>query len=173
MNIRIIGMALALVASMAFAPLVSAEGKTAVVDLGRAIFSTETAKMRLEQAKKKSDIAALEAEYDSIAANAKKLQKEIESKQKSMSQEQAAEYRKKMDYYKVDMDVVVRKIQAESQALQQSILNELRPKAGEALKELVKEEGISVLLTAESAVLVDPKLDITAKLIDRLNSKTR
>ncbi len=173
MKARIFAVVLMIIASLSVSPAYSAQGKTAVVDLGRAIFSTNVAQKRLDEAKKNSEVASLQAKYDSIAADAKALQKEVESKQMTMSQEDAAEYRKKMDYYKADMELVVRKIQAESKMLQNKILSELQPKAGEALKELVKEEGISLLISAEAAIIVDPMLDITGKLTDRLNSKTK
>ncbi len=173
MKLRFFAVVLMALISLPLSPAFAAEGKTAVVDLGRAIFSTKVAKKMLENAKKDSEVASLQAKYDAIAADAKALQKEIEKKKMTMSQAEAADYRKKMDYYKADMDLVVRKIQSESKVLQNKILSELQPKAGEALKELVKEEGISLLLSAETAILVEPKLDITGKLTDRLNKKTK
>jgi Skp family chaperone for outer membrane proteins len=49
----------------------------------------------------------------------------------------------------------------------------LRPKAAEALQEVVDEEGIVLLINAEAVVTAAPSLDITDKLTDRLNKKTK
>ena len=91
----------------------------------------------------------------------------------TMSQEQVQEFQKKMGYIKADRDLALQKIKAESQALQNSILKELQPKAGEALQELLKEEGIALLLSAEAVMVAAPELDLTAKLTDRINQKTK
>ena len=49
----------------------------------------------------------------------------------------------------------------------------LEAKAAEALQEVVDEEGIVLLINAEAVVTAAPSLDITDKLTDRLNKKTK
>jgi len=53
----------------------------------------------------------------------------------TLSQEQAADYKKKMEYLRADMELVSRKLQAEIKELQNRIMQELQPKALEAIKE--------------------------------------
>ena len=89
------------------------------------------------------------------------------------SQEQAEEAQKKMEYYRADLELITRKIKADQKDLQNSIVQELRPKAAEALQEVVDEEGIVLLINAEAVVTAAPSLDITDKLTDRLNKKTK
>ena len=74
---------------------------------------------------------------------------------------------------KADRDLALRKIKAESNELQNSILKELQPKASEALQEIMKEESIALLLTAEAVMIAAPGLDLTSKLTDRINKKTK
>ena len=78
-----------------------------------------------------------------------------------------------MEYLRADLELAGRKLQAEINALQNSVGRELQPKAAQALEEIIKEEGISVLLKAESVVFAGPEMDITSKLTDRLNKKTQ
>ncbi|WP_461516474.1 OmpH/Skp family outer membrane protein [Porticoccus sp.] len=150
-----------------------AEGNIAVVDFGKAIFGTEVAKTRLKQKKGESSFAALQAKYESTVAEMKALKQEMDTKGMTWSTEQATEAQKKMEFLRADLELITRKIQTDQQALQNSIVQELRPKAGEALQELIDEEGIVLLISAEAVVTAAPSLDVTAKLTDRLNKKTQ
>ncbi|WP_461480481.1 OmpH/Skp family outer membrane protein [Porticoccus sp.] len=153
--------------------VLAAEGNIAVVDFGKAIFATEVAKNRLKQKKGESGYAALSAKYESTVADMKALKQEIDTKGMTWSTEQATEAQKKMEFLRADLELTTRKIQTDQQALQNSIVQELRPKAGEALQELIDEEGIVLLISAEAVVTAAPSLDVTAKLTDRLNKKTQ
>jgi outer membrane protein len=149
------------------------EGNIAVVNFGQAIFGTDVAKARLEQKKGESDFASLQAKYESTVSEMKALKQEMDSQGMTWSQEQAAEAQKKMEYLRADLELITRKIQADQKDLQNSIVQELRPKAAEALQEIIDEEGIVLLLSAEAVVTAAPSLDVTAKLTDRLNKKTQ
>ena len=75
-----------------------AEENIAVVDVARAIFSTELAKQRQEEMQSAPAFSSLQAKYDNIGADMQALQKEVEGKAMTLSQEQAGEYKKKMEY---------------------------------------------------------------------------
>ncbi|MAT52533.1 MAG: hypothetical protein CMK32_15250 [Porticoccaceae bacterium] len=152
---------------------VLAQGKIGVVDLGAAIFGSEVAKKRQSELQAQSEYASLQAKYDSTAADIKALQKDAESKRLTWSEEQAAEYQKKMEYLRADIELTARKLEAEVRGLQNRIVKELQPKALEALQELVKQEGITILLRSEAVLLADPDINLTAKLTERLNQKTQ
>lgn len=151
----------------------AAADKVAVIDVGRAIFSTEFAKTRLKQLQAKSEYASMQAKYDSTGADIKALQKEAESKRMTASADQMAEYQKKMEYLRADLELVARKLEAEIKNLQGSIMKEVQPKALEAIQELVKEDGITLLLQREAVIFAPPETDLTAKLIERLNKKVK
>ena len=78
-----------------------------------------------------------------------------------------------MEYAKADAELAGRKIQAEQQQLQQSIMQELGPVAQQALQEVVQEEGVTILLRADAVMLAGPESNLTAKVADRLNKKTK
>lgn len=155
-----------------FALPAAAVDKIAVVDIQRVIFTSDVAKARQKQLQAESEFVSLQAKYDSIAADVKALQKKIEAERDTMSQEQATENQKKMEYLRADYDLVERKLRAEVQQLQGKIMEELQPKVQAALKELVEAEGITLLLQREAVIVADPALDVTGKLLDRLNAKT-
>jgi len=150
-----------------------AEENIAVIDVARAIFSTEIAKQRQEEMQSAPAFASLQAKYDNIGADMQALQKEVEGKAMTLSQEQAGEYKKKMEYLRADMELVSRKLQAEIKELQNRIMQELKPKALEAIKELVEEGKITLLLQREAVISATPDKDLTGKLVDRMNKKTQ
>ena len=51
------------------------------------------------------------------------------------------------------------------------LMQKVQPKLDEAVKELIEEEGITILLRAEATLFRGPDNDITAKVADRLNKK--
>ncbi|MBK6961689.1 MAG: OmpH family outer membrane protein [Gammaproteobacteria bacterium] len=156
-----------------FALPAAAVDKIAVVDIQRVIFTSDVAKARQKQLQAESEFVGLQAKYDSIAADVKALQKKIEAERDTMSQEQATENQKKMEYLRADYELVERKLRAEVQQLQGKIMEELQPKVQAALKELVDAEGITLLLQREAVIVADPGLDVTSKLLERLNAKTK
>ena len=146
--------------------------KIAVVDVARAIFGSKAAQESMKQADQRGDLVALKAKAEGSAADLQAMNKEAEGKRLTWSQEQAAEHQKKMSYAKADYDLAVQKIQGEQKQLQQEIMQDLGPKAQEALQEVIKEEGVTILLRAESVMMSSPESNITAKVADRLNRKT-
>ncbi|MCK9505447.1 MAG: OmpH family outer membrane protein [Porticoccaceae bacterium] len=152
---------------------VFAADKIAVVDLGAAIFGSDIAQQRQKELQSQSEYAALQARYDSTAADIKALQKDAEAKSMTWSEEQKTEFQKKMEYFRADIELTARKLESEVRGLQNRIIRELQPKAQEALQELVEQEGITVLLRADAVITAKPEINITAKLTERLNSKTK
>lgn len=147
--------------------------KIAVIDITRAMFSSNMAQARLKAAETGADFVALRAKYESSTADLQSLAKEAESKRMTWSQEQALAHQKKMEYAKADAELAGRKIQAEQQQVQQKIMQEVGPTAQAALQEVVAEEGVTILLKRESTLLYSPESDLTAKVADRLNKKSQ
>jgi Skp family chaperone for outer membrane proteins len=52
-------------------------------------------------------------------------------------------------------------------------MQELSPQFQEALAEVVQDEGITLLLRSESVIVASPEINLTAKVVDRLNQKTQ
>ena len=156
----------------ALASLALSEDKIAVIDMQQAMFASNYAQNMAKEASESADFVALRAKAESSAADLQSMAKEAETKRLTWSTEEAAEHQKKMSYTKADYDLAVQKIQGEQQQLQQKIMQELTPQFQEALSEVAKSEGISLLLRRESVIIADPKNDLTAKVVDKLNQIT-
>ena len=172
-NLKAVALALVVGFSGTVSMAAVAADKIAVVDIARAIFSSNLAQARLKEAETGADFVALRAKYESSTADLQALAKEAESKRLTWSQEQAVAHQKKMEYAKADAELAGRKIQAEQKQLQQKIMQDLGPIAQQALQEVIAEEGVTILLRAESVMIASPESNLTAKVADRLNQKTK
>ena len=163
---------LIIVLCSALASLAFSEDKIPVSDMQQAMFASNYAQNMAKEASESADFVALRAKAESSAADLQSMAKEAETKRLTWSTEEAAEHQKKMSYTKADYDLAVQKIQGEQQQLQQKIMQELTPQFQEALSEVAKSEGVTLLLRRESVIIADPKNDLTAKVVDKLNQIT-
>lgn len=170
---RILSLVLFTLVTLVSVSVAAAENKIATVDVVKAVFGSNVAKARLGQAQGQSDYVALQAKYESTLADMKALKKEADNKGMTWSKEKSDEAQKKMEFLRADLELLTRKVQAEQKSLQESIMQELQPKAGEALEELIKEEGITLLVHSEAVIFAATELNLTDKLTDRLNKKTK
>ena len=151
----------------------SVSGKIAVVDARIAIFSSNAAQSALKAFEESADFMSLKAKYESSSADFQAMAKEADTKRLTWSPEELAEHQKKMSYVKADAELAIQKITSEQKQLEQKVLQDLAPLVEQALQEIVKEEGISVLLRAESVLLASPDTSITAKVANRIDAKTK
>ena len=151
---------------------VAAEDKIAILDVQQAMFASDYAQARVKQSLESADFVALKAKAEGSAADLQAMSKEVEAKRLTWSAEQAEGHQKRMSYAKADYDLAVQKIQGEQKQLQQKILQDLSPTFQQALTEVIQEEGITLLLRAESVLSASAENNLTAKVVDRLNQKT-
>jgi outer membrane protein len=167
-------LAIALISSISLtAAAESVSGKIAVVDARIAIFSSNAAQSALKAFEESADFMSLKAKYESSSADFQAMVKEAETKRLTWSPEELAEHQKKMSYVKADAELAIQKITSEQKQLEQRVLQDLAPLVEQALQEIVKEEGISVLLRAESVLLASPDTSITAKVAARIDAKIK
>ena len=166
------GFVLLLVAVLGFSSVASAEDKIAIIDVQQAMFASDYAQASVKQSIESADFVALKAKAEGSAADLQAMSKEAEAKRLTWSAEEAAGHQKKMSYAKADYDLAVQKIQGEQKQLQQKVLQDLSPVFLQALTEVVQEEGVTLLLRAESVLSASAENNLTAKVVDRLNQKT-
>ncbi|GLS28000.1 OmpH family outer membrane protein [Marinibactrum halimedae] len=147
----------------------SAETKVVVFDLEAAILNTDAAKKASEALKKDAEYASLQATYDSLRADMAALQKKQESKGMTWDANTLAEHRKTVEYKRADLELAVKKLQAEQNAAVRGLLQEYQGKAKKALDEVIKAEGISIVLSAKQSYYAEPSADITGKVTAKLN----
>jgi len=161
--------------TLAFMPVASmadSASKIAVVDAKVAIFGSNTAQKYLKTFEESADFLSLKAKYESSSADFQAMAKEAETQSLTWSAEQLAEHQKKMSYVKADAELAIQKISAEQKQLEQRILQNLAPLVEESIQELVKEQGITLLLRAESVLFATPETSITKQVADRIDIKS-
>lgn len=149
--------------------MVFADGKVAVFNLQAAIINTDAAQKVIKEFQAKAEIADMKAKYESIIADLTKMDQDEKTNGVTWSQDKKIENRKQMDFKRADLENEAKKLKGENDRFLQGILQENAKAAQAVVQDLIKSEGIGLILNAESVVFADSSYDITAKITDRLN----
>ncbi|AZZ90923.1 MULTISPECIES: OmpH family outer membrane protein [unclassified Hahella] len=165
--IRIAALALALV-STGYAGMVSAAQKVAVVDLRTALLSSQAAKKFGENLKK--DFADEEARLREVGEQAQKMQERLKKDSAIMSETERTKLNAELEEKAQEFNFLKNKYQSAISKREELFLQESKPKVDDALKKIAEKEKVDVILPSKLAVYANPSLDLTAKLIEALNS---
>lgn len=147
-----------------------AAGKVVVLNLQKAMLSTEFAQKNLQKLSESPDFSAVNAQYESLRADLETLEKEEEKKGMTWSADQITEHRKKKEFIRADLELAGKKLQAEQSAVARKVLQELTPKTEKIVKELTQAEGIDMVLDSKVVIyLSTPAVDLTSKVTEQLN----
>ncbi|MDI9245107.1 OmpH family outer membrane protein [Marinobacter sp. CHS3-4] len=144
-----------------------AETKIGVVDLRQALFSSQDAQAFSE--KLQQDFAGEEARVRETQEQARKLKDRLEKDGAMMNESErnqlAAQFQEKVKEFnflkqKLDSTVANRK---------QAFLEEARPEVDAAVKELMEENDLDIILPSEAVVYVKPDMNLTAQLLEKLD----
>ncbi|GAA3940375.1 OmpH family outer membrane protein [Litoribacillus peritrichatus] len=157
------------VCMMAVLPsLASAEANIAVVDIYRALMSSTAAK---------AAVAELQNEFKPEQERLTQLEQEIKAKQEKgqrdgmlMTEDDKRRLFEEIQSKKADYKHIVQKLQKMQAQREKQFLGQNKATIDAALKELVDELKIDLLVTREATLWVSPDLDITLKLLEKLNS---
>ena len=153
-------------------PAVSlAQGKIAVVDLQAAILQTDVAQKRLADVRNQEDYKNDKKEFDRLKKEFDDLVAKFQKDAAVMSQDQQLASRKKLANKQADLEHVTKKLQQAEQAAGQALLQELSGVVQEVLRDLIKTEGIGLLMPRATVIHADPGYSITAKVTEKLNQK--
>ena len=133
---------------MAFSFPAMAETRIGVVDLRQALFSSDDAKTFSESLQK--DFAGDEARVREAQEAARKLQERLE-KDGAM-----------FNFLKQRLDSTVNQ-------RKQAFLEQARPEVDAAVKELLEENNLDLILPSEAVVYVKPEMNLTSQLLEKLN----
>lgn len=159
--------ALIFVAAMAASLPTFADTNIGVVDLRQALFSSDAAKEFSETLQK--DFASDESKVRDAQDAARKLKDRLEKDGAMMNESERSkltgEFREKVKEFnflkqRLDSAVAQRK---------QAFLEQARPDVDAAVKELLDENGLDLILPSEAVVYVKPEMNLTSQLLDKLN----
>lgn len=159
------------VLALACALLVSlpawADTRIGVVDLRKALFSSEDAKAFSQQLQQ--DFAGTEEEVRKAQQEARDLQERLQTDGAMMNeserQQLTAEFQQKAQAFAQKKQQLDQTLNSRKQAF----LEEARPEVDAAVKELMEEHDLDIVLPSETVVTVKPELNLTEELLEKLN----
>lgn len=154
----------------AFAAQAQAAGKVAVVDRQKAILDTVVAKDKLKALRESADFVANLKERDNAVAKVKELYAKANKEGPTMSKDQQADLALKIQEKEADMKHAAKKLQAAEQVLAREILLEFNEKMMAVINDLIKEDGIGLLLGETAVLYAAGDYSITARVTEKLNT---
>lgn len=159
--------ALIFVAAMAVSLPTFADTNIGVVDLRQALFSSDSAKSFSESLQK--DFASEEAKVREAQEAAKKLKDRLEKDGAMMNESErgklAGEFQEKVK----EFNFLKQRLDSAVSQRKQAFLEKARPDVDAAVKELLDENGLDLILPSEAVVYVKPDMNLTSQLLDKLN----
>jgi len=155
------------VAATALALPAAADTRIGVVDLRQALFSSNDAKSFSENMQK--DFAGDEQKVREAQEAARSLKERLEKDGAMMNDSErnklAGEFQEKVkefNFLKQRLDTTVNQ-------RKQAFLEEARPEVDAAVKELLEENDLDLILPSEAVVYVKPEMNLTPQLLEKLN----
>ncbi|MGM0571389.1 OmpH family outer membrane protein [Marinobacter sp.] len=157
------------VAAMALAMSVPALADTriGVVDLRKALFSSNDAQTFSDQLEQ--EFSGTEAEVREAQQEARRLQERLQKDGAMMNESEreqlTADFQKKAEAFTRQKQQLDQTLNSRKQAF----LEEARPEVDAAVKALMDEHDLDIILPSEAVVSVKPELDLTEELLEKLN----
>ncbi|NWN92215.1 OmpH family outer membrane protein [Marinobacter adhaerens] len=154
-------------AAMALALPAAAETRIGVVDLRQALFSSNDAQAFSETMKR--DFAGDEEEVRQAQEEAQKLKERLEKDGAMMNESErnklAGEFQEKVK----EFNFLKQRLDSTVNQRKQAFLEKARPEVDEAVKELLDENNLDLILPSEAVVYVKPEMNLTSQLLEKLN----
>ncbi|MGO1503213.1 MAG: OmpH family outer membrane protein [Marinobacter sp.] len=154
-------------AAMALSLPAVAETRVGVVDLRQALFSSNDAKSFSEVMQQ--DFAGDEEKVRETQEAARKLKERLEKDGSMMNESErnqlAGEFQEKVK----EFNFLKQRLDSTVNQRKQAFLEEARPEVDAAVKELLEENDLDLILPSEAVVYVKPEMNLTSQLLDKLN----
>ncbi|MCK7544482.1 OmpH family outer membrane protein [Marinobacter bryozoorum] len=144
-----------------------AETRIGVVDLRQALFSSDDAQVFSDQLEE--EFSGTEAQVREAQQEARQLQERLQKDGAMMNeserQQLTAEFQQKAQAFARQKQQLDQTLNSRKQAF----LEEARPEVDAAVKALMEEHGLDIILPSEAVVSVKPELNLTDELLEKLN----
>jgi outer membrane protein len=148
---------------------VATQGKIAVLDAIGAVMRTDEAQKRLKALRAQPAYDANSKEREKLIKEYQDMVQQLQKDMAVMSAEQRQVQGKKLEDKRSDVQHVERKLQESEQDLVQQLMQDMGGKLQKVVSDLIKSEGIGLLLDRKAAMHVDGSFDITPKVTEQLN----
>ena len=144
-----------------------ADLRIGVVDLRQALFSSDDARAFSETLQK--DFSADEAKVRQVQEEARKLRDRLDKDGALMNENErnqlASEFQGKVQ----EFNSLKQRLDASVSKRKQEFLEQARPQVDAAVKELLEEHELDLILPSEAVIYVRPELNLTDELLEKLN----
>lgn len=146
----------------------TAPTRVAVLDREAALLSTTAA--QAAQEKLASDMKPQRDKLEQLRRDIKGMEEKFVKEAATMSERDKKSLREQADQKVNEFNTLVAQVQKRTQDAQQELLNRLLPSMQSVLEELRKSGNFDMIIDRRGVVYVDPDLDLTKRVADRLNA---
>lgn len=168
--VRITKIAIAALVMSLFSAVVSANGKIVAFDPQGAAMSTNLAKSKFDALQKNKEFTSGKAKLDAVQADMKALQDEFKKDGMTWSEQKRTDSERKMQNLRNEYEVEANKLRQMQQSVMQEVMEVIAPKMDSAIKKIIDEQKIGMVVNANAVIAVKPEHNITAAVADALNS---
>lgn len=147
-----------------------AQEKIAVVNFQAAILGSEYGQAELKKLEDSSEFSALVTEFEGLRADLQALESNAQANASKWDEDEVAEFTRQRQFLQADLETNGKKIQSDQQTAIQAIYQVMDQPAQLALKELIEEESVTLLLNEEAVRFATSLHDLTEKLAQKLNN---
>lgn len=149
--------------------LMAAEtSKIVTVDVLRAVMSTEEGKIKIE--KLKGEFEKEKAGLEALNMKGKNLQDRIQKDGAVMSADERHKLEKELMEIAQELKFKEQQLKQNGQADQRQVVESMLPKFQQAMKEIIAEQKIDMVLRREAVLDLNPGLDITDQVVVKMNA---
>ncbi|MDK2778055.1 MAG: OmpH family outer membrane protein [Pseudomonadota bacterium] len=143
--------------------------KVAVVDMERALFLSDAAKVAAQkfEGENKDDLSKL----TDLKGKLQGLQEKMSKDADVMSEDEVRKLKNDFEQASTEYKFYSNKLQKADQQWKREFFQTQLPNLEELLKAIIDEGGYDVVLQAGAVVYSSPKADLTKLLLERLNAK--
>ncbi len=150
-------------------PALAADGtKIAMLDREAALLASNAA--RTAQDKLNAEMKPQRDRLDSLRNDIKAMEQRFQKENATMSESNKKALRDQADKKAQEFNTLIQQVQERTQQAQQDLLKRLLPNLEGILDDLRKAGGYDIILDRRAAVYVAPDLDLTKRVVDRLNA---
>ncbi len=152
---------------LAFSMQATAETRIGVVDLRQALFSSNDAKAFSEQLGR--DFSDDEAQVRQAQEEARKLQDRLQKDGAMMNENERKELSGQFQQKVQEFNQLKQRLDSAVNQRKQRFVENARPEVDAAVKELLEENGLDLILPSEAVVYAKPDMNLTESLLNKLN----
>lgn len=156
------------------APFAQAVGasKVAILDLQAVVLGSNAGQGQMQELERNPEYANLVASMEDIEADLQGLDNQLKNEGLTWGEDKKQKHVAKMNELARDRQGAITQLNRVRESVFMQLLNAMEPAIGAALQEIMTKEGVELVLDSKAVIHSTQKVDITPKVVDRLNKMT-